>query len=319
MSYIPGEGNNKDSGYTGREVNADGTTLIEHTGASRKLGSSVLNELDSRTNAKFQQLRTQSTPLESGEGPTFSSYFNIQHNAQFEKMDSVNSHYSIHQFTKENLPTRAPKTPKTKNIKTEQLTSDSIKRLKSNPNVYGTPPPISEITRRIRRLRIRNSLTGTPESSRRNSSPKKTSDVKRTPITKQEPMKPPSFLQPTKNSLNKIKRSPQVSSGLNNRLNPTTNVPPLGKPAFASKLSKPPTTASSRLPGPSKSATLATSPDSVFDRLYKTSTMSRSNSMNNVNGNTKTKIHFSRSKTSSSLAKNGEQSNVPTKVRPVWR
>lgn len=326
--------NNNDNNMT--NDNNDGS-IIETLGVSKKLGTSVLNELDSRTTLKYEQLRDDGdnpgTVLNGKDSQTFSHFFNIQHDSEFQKMDSINLHYSLNdQNNNDNNRDQVPSTPSKKNTVPDLLESDSIKRIKTYN--HHTPPPVNEITRRIRRLRIRNnSSNGTPHSSSRTNSKSSVSPIKtikNTPLTKAKPMEPPTFLKPTINSLNKIRRSPvkadlnairtgrpnlSVSTPVNTttqrRVNSTSSV----------DNNKPLTSADSNTKSTEKRSVSA---GSVFDRLYKQSTMSRSNSMNNIEGNeikrkTNTSyIKFGRSITSGSLA-NIKAEDTKTRSRPVWR
>lgn len=341
--------------------------LINTLGVSQRLGSSVLDELDSRTNAKFEQLSHHNNNNISNSGnvkdQSFSQRFNISHDSQFRTMESVQTHYTV-KFEGNETNDNIYQTPSKKNSQQEQLHSNSIKRLKTTPSLLSTPPPVLDITRRIRRLRLRNSLVGNGVREHHDSSITK-SKIKTTPITKlQKPLEPPSFLRPTLNSLNRMKKSdgsinlhskikpqklripseektnrtmPRSSSSsfhLKNKMNP-----PAPKPKSSSLQDGHTQALDRRVKSTGSSNSLEGS--SVFDRLYRQSTVSRSSSMNNINNHTKpgtsnndapnelshsnsnnyktSKISFGRSKTSSGLSNCVSNDSKSAKSRPAWR
>ncbi|CCF59527.1 hypothetical protein KAFR_0H01170 [Kazachstania africana CBS 2517] len=292
-------------------VTSTSETLIDNLGVSKKLGNSVLNELDSRTTEKLDELKETHTtlaPKEDTNETSFEQYFGIKHNLQFNRMDSIGHHYM----------NNIPKTPTKKNLTDQQLQSESIKRQRVEQNSMVKNTPVTEITRRIRRLRIRNSIANNNNSNGNSN----INSVRNTPLSKPKPMQPPSFLRPTLNSLNKIKESSRSTSTFDlSRQKSTTT-----KTLNTNSKSKPATTTTYRsTSGLPKSSSVA-----VFDRLYKQSTVSRLTSMNNLNDNIKTnaksvipppttrsKIQFGRSKTSSSLSSNLKDSSSSS--RPAWR
>ncbi|KAK5773851.1 She1p PWA37_003801 [Arxiozyma heterogenica] len=358
--------------------------LINTLGVSKKLGSSVLNELDSRTNAKFEQLFVSNDDhTESLMDLTFSERFNIAHNSQFKTMESLNSHYCVKFLNPNNnddnvIDGNIYKTPLKKNLQTEQLQSNSIKRLKTTQNLLSTPPPILDITRRIRRLRLRNSLSN--NNNNNNNSTVNTSSnggnsrsgyglrsnhdsrsivnskIKNTPITKpQKPLEPPSFLRPTITSLNKMKRSDKMND-INSKIRPqkirmqivSNNTTATMYSSFQNKDKKIFGEEKSGRRVKSTGNTISNSSESlsVFERLYKQSTVSRSVSMNNVtsnktikkhedmdennnkiigknsNGSNSSTIQFGRSKTTSGLSDHittNKNCNISLKTRPAWR
>lgn len=352
--------NNDPPNVTNNNNNDSNNHLINTLGVSQRLGSSVLNELDSRTNAKFEQLKHHNGHQTD---QSFSQRFNISHDSQFKSIDSV--HYPVKFENEQNITVNNElyKTPSKRNTQQEQLHSSSIKRLKTTQNLLNTPSPISDITRRIRRLRLRNSLAGNGAREHHDSSISK-SKIKTTPITKpQKPMEPPSFLRPTFNSLNRMKKSdgsinlhskvkPQklripseenekaminktmprsisASSNLRYKMNPPSTKPKI-------------TTQDTSKKNPdrrvkSTGSTVSMESGSVFDRLYRQSTVSRSSSMNNINNHTKSnpsnndtlnnhnyinkssKISFGRSKTSSGLSNQVSNNSGSTNSRPAWR
>lgn len=355
--------------YTGDSTH---DRLITTLGVSKKLGSSVLNELDTRTNAKFEQLFVSNNDnTEPLTDLTFSERFNIIHNSQFKAMESLDTHYRV------KIPSRHDndnndniyKTPSKKNLQTEQLQSSSVKRLKTTQNLLNTPPPILDITRRIRRLRLRNSLShnsnnikinvNTISSSSSSSSSGYgihdnydsrsivNSKIRNTPITKpQKPLEPPSFLRPTVTSLNRMKRSDKIND-INSKIRPLkTRVPTTTNNKTTTSMNSPFQTKDKEIPDRERSSRRVKSTGnvvsnsneslSVFERLYKQSTVSRSISMNNVTNDKSTKkneeinernnkiagtysndsnpptIKFGRSKTTSGLSDH-------IKTRPAWK
>lgn len=345
----------------------DNKNLISSIGVSQRLGSSVLNELDSRTNVKFQQLSNDMNPINDIEtqDESFSRRFNITHDSQFRSMESVQNHYSV-KFESENDQSMITSnnnnnnnneiysTPSKKNIQQEQLHSSSIKRLKTTTNLLSTPPPVLDITRRIRRLRLRNSLVGNGARDHHETSIIN-SKVKNTPITKpQKPLETPNFLKPTLTSLNRMKKS-QASNNLHSNLKPqklripsseekktkkqtnTTRSISVSISNVKNKMNLPSSTGisstnkgSDRRVKSTGSSTIPKS-ESVFDRLYNQSTVSRSTSMNNINNHTKpisnvnssktSNIKFGRSKTSSTISSNLSSSDSSNSMnsRPAWR
>lgn len=344
--------------------------LINTLGVSQRLGSSVLDELDSRTNAKYEQLayHNNGNINDPATNQSFSQRFNISHDSQFRTMESVQTHYTVKFEENEanNTNSSIYQTPSKKNPQQEQLHSNSIKRLKTTQNLLNTPPPILDITRRIRRLRLRNSLVGNGAREHHDSSITN-SKIKTTPITKpQKPLEPPSFLRPTFNSLNRMKKS-DGSTNLHSKIKPQklripseekTNRtmprsistlssssfnlrskmnPPVTKPKASSQNNNMPAS-DRRVKSTGSSNSLEGG--SVFDRLYRQSTVSRSSSMNNINNRTKpgasgndtsndnnnnsshktSKISFGRSKTSSGLSNCvPSDDSKSTKSRPAWR
>lgn len=361
--------------------------LINTLGVSKRLGSSVLNELDSRTDAKFKQLLMSNKDNHGEPLPdlTFSERFNITHDSQFKTMESIDMHYSV-KFSNRNgneINDNIYKTPSRKNLQPEQLHSSSIKRLKVTQNLLNTPPPILDITRRIRRLRLRNSLSNNNHNigghGARDSHDSRSitnSKIKNTPITKpQKPLKPPSFLIPTITSLNRMKRSDNINdlnskiksqkvrvpnksnnhsnnnnnsnnnsnSGGGGSMNRTTSLNTLYRNRGKEITNR--EAGGRRIKSTGNVVTNSNDSLSVFERLYKQSTVSRSVSMNNVtNNNISNKneaisekkdkitrknsnsnsqaIKFNRSKTTPGLSDHitsNKNSNVLLKTRPAWR
>ena len=219
------------------------TGVITTLGYSKRLGTSVLTELDSRTSEMLEALKEDvstsgiiGTPTSYAD-PAVISYgavFNTIHDSQFQKMDSLDNYYSTFvpsspttasEFQPHNKhesgsgPTQTststamrhssvpPETPR-KNPSTSVLESESIKRMKledSTAVVPKTPVPISDITRRIRRLRLRNSLMS-PSSPSMADESKNSIRYKPLSDSKQKSMKLPSFLMPTITSMNRMRK-----------------------------------------------------------------------------------------------------------------
>ena len=362
------------------------TGIITTLGYSKKLGTSVLTELDSRTSEMLEALKEDvstsgiiGTPSEyAGQTvPSYGAVFNTIHDSQFQKMDSLDHYYST--FVPSSPTTASelqrhnrqdsgsgtaqtstgtairhssvpPETPR-KNPNTSVLESESVKRMKledSTVIVPKTPVPISDITRRIRRLRLRNSLMS-PSSPSIADESKNSIRYKPLSDSKQKSMKPPSFLMPTITSMNRMRKpvsfSPlasttqtkpgwrqqqqqqrqQQSKSTTERHGNLSRSVPMQRPNKQSSV-LPATNKNSSASGPKQHSDNQTQRDSVFDRLYRQTTISRSMSMNSVaqrreghSGSTATnprmgtsKIAFGRSKTQGSLSSHLTGKPYPT-------
>lgn len=276
--------------------------IIGQLGVSKKLGSSVVNELDTRADAKFEQLKNDTDEKSNENDPsTFSNFFQLKHKSQFKRMDSLDTHYA----SASSIIPNVPKTPKRQqidisepriienNVKDDPNTK-SVKRFKK----VTASPPVNDITRRIRRLRLRTSLAGNSNNNSNSNS------IRNTPLTRQKPMEPPSqvprFLRPTVNFLNKTTNEHQRKEG--NQALPRS--------ISASK--------------------------SVFDRLYAQNSISRSNSMSDVNLDnqpTSTSLPHSQFQTSRApahapsrqklngggISRSQTSSTLSNHLRPAWR
>ena len=356
------------------------THLLNTLGVSKRLGSSVLDELDTRTNEKFEQLLVSNNDhyIEPMTELTFSERFNIAHDSQFKTMESLDTHYSVKYSNSDEdygNDDNIYKTPSKRNFQPDEIQSNSIKRLRIAQNLLNTPSPILDVTRGIRRLRLRSSLTSNDgSSSGGNISSLGTRDthdsrsivnskIKNTRITKpQNLLEPPSFLKPTVTSLNRMKRSEKMND-LNSKIKPqksrvltTCNNQTTNNNSSSSNGGR---SMNSLIRGKQKENvnkegsgrrvkstgnTVSNSNESlsVFERLYKQSTVSRSVSrsvsMNNVTSNSysdknekNTKrnlennshgIKFGRSKTTSGISDHitvNKNSNTFIKTRPAWR
>ncbi|CCC67647.1 hypothetical protein NCAS_0A10890 [Naumovozyma castellii] len=356
-NYNNNDPHTNNNNMTFHNFNSTPNEIINTLGVSKRMGNKVLNELDSRTHQKFEQLKDNddtNATHESSSSSSFQQLFNTKHNVQFNHMQSIG-----------NQPTTPKKnihsyTPDNGNIH-DNTVSESMKRMKTNDSQSRikrrsiTPAtPVSEITRRIRRLRLRASIAPKVDDSITSST-----SIRNTPLTGGNPitmMNPPTFLKPTINSLNKrtIKRSEPIHSNLNRNVT-TSDASNIRQERTRRDNSKQETTVvvnSNVKPRTSqlkKSTTM-----SVFDRLYSTATpktsISRSTSMNTIQSgepsssnvhsrrvhsdtaNTITdksmshnastsKIKFGRSKTSGSLSSNlNNGSDAGQEVRrPLWR
>ena len=236
--------------------------VLGRVGTSKRIGSSVLHELDSRAGEKLGELKTNQGSLPTPTA-TLAQQFQDAHTSQFNKMDSLDSHYAC-----------IPHTPK-RHSETDAGRLDSYHNNNINGNTnkklkIPLSPPVNEITRRIRRLRLRGSLTGGNGNSNQSRTPSQAA-VKNTTLTKQRPMDPPRFLRPTINSLNKHKE-------VKDHDKPRTNLHS-GASASTSGNSCSGTAAT---PAPSKPKSSIPRSQSVFQRLYTQTTISRSCSMGNV-------------------------------------
>ncbi|KOH00813.1 She1p [Saccharomyces eubayanus] len=302
------------------------SNIIETIGVSKRLGNSVLHELDSRATSKFEFLKDQQQYDENSNSQPQSSshnineFFQTKHDSQFGQMESLDTHYMVLHTPKRKSQRAVP-----------QDSSESMKRSRPSHSIQYTTPVVNDITRRIRRLKLRNSLVNGNDIAARARSMQANSNVnsiKNTPLSKPKPfMQKPNFLMPTTNSLNKI-----------NPVHPNAHRnAPFSTSASAHSRSKLPKSApirdlhsktrpAERTPtAPGTSSQLKNSV-SVFDRLYKQTTFSRSSSMNNLSldGSAKTsnanaKTRMVKSKTSGSLSSHLKQDATSKNDRPVWR
>lgn len=145
--------------------------LARSVGVSDRLDESVVGELDTRAKTKLKQLQSDGPRPQRGNG-RHALRFQRDHETQFAKMDSIDHHYLA--------------TPKRPMAGGDQ--GSSAKRIKRL--VPQSPPQISEITKRVRRLRIRNNHDSSTQ-------------VRDTKLTAQRPMEPPGLLRSSANCLNR--------------------------------------------------------------------------------------------------------------------
>lgn len=272
--------------------------VIDNLGVSKRLGNSVLSELDLRALGKASSL--DSHLQDEKPQDTAGDRFESSHKTEFISMQSIESHYAAHKnstieercFSDQNemivdaveSESDKPGTPKRSS---EQDLHSSSKRMrdrngKSRDSDVFVYSPVSDITRRIRRLRVRNQA---PREKR-----SEINRVRNTPLSgsaASNQLPPPkisfnsrqaTFAKPTFTSINretkpgaifsKLKKPEAKPKARSNTLAPP--LPPLpssGRNSVSSKpQEKPPVVA----------------PTSVFQRLYEQSTFSRSNSSNAI-------------------------------------
>ncbi|CAI4056181.1 hypothetical protein SUVZ_02G0850 [Saccharomyces uvarum] len=306
------------------------SNIIETIGVSKRLGNSVLHELDSRATSKFEFLKDQ-TQQQNDENSNsqpqsgshnINDFFQTKHDYQFGQMESLDTHYMVLHTPKRKSQRAVP-----------QDSSESMKRSRPSHTIPYTTPVVNDITRRIRRLKLRNSLVNGNDIAARARSMQANSNVnsiKNTPLSKPKPfMQKPNFLMPTTNSLNKInpvhpnahRNAPFSTSA---PAHPRSKLPKSTPIRDLHSKTRPP----ERIPpAPAASSQLKNSV-SVFDRLYKQTTFSRSSSMNNLSldGSAKStnasgKSRMVKSKTSGSLSSHLKQDTTTNTKndRPVWR
>lgn len=232
---------------------------IGKVGVTKRIGSSVLDELDERAGEKISELKPgdfNRSDTNDGRNHELSKHFQNVHESQFNGMESLESHY---------INSSLPQTPK-RHVENNDNEFSNPKKLKLP--IPPSSPPVHDITKRIRRLRIRNSLTG--GNSNQSRTPTQTA-LKSTPLTKQRPMDPPRFLRPTVNSL---KKNVDTSSFIRNKesrddARGTTRAVP------RNHLHQP-------QPMPQREKHPMPRSQSVFERLYSQTTIARSCSMGNV-------------------------------------
>lgn len=282
--------------------------LIDTLGVSRRLGRSVLSELDSRANEKAAQLDTVLDDVDQLTENT-SHRFNSLHQTRFNAMDSIESHYAAKKsFHFENdgfndgSTSRSSRTsqqsdsnsndePSTpKRHANEDITSstkrykDSQRRArKSDAFLYS---PVTDITKKIRRLRM------ISQAPRENQS--KMNAIRNTPLTRHDPSylsatgyipsdfnkSQPTFAKPTFTSIKRESKPGAIFSNLKKKGSiPRTHIKSVGtKPPAPLKT----TSTISKVEGPPSDRPALTSSTSVFERLYQQSTISRSNSSNKL-------------------------------------
>lgn len=316
----------------------DPEVIIDQLGISKRLGASIFDELSHRATEAKDLVHHLDQQEENREQYVPEQHFNKIHDLNFQNMKSVDTHYSV------------------------QLDDHNKKKYKFSP--IKRTPEVAEITKKIRRLKLRSSSTlsngGSPEK-------RSTSNATVESKTNLAPLKTPSFLQPTINSMNRarettihsprhnkmdtqLKRPPMPSFNTNNgsfylnrprirhenlasnsnegrstiRQDSTQQVLPKAQPRKGMSQSvsiqiKPTSTSTGNKnqDKPQEQRSISDGSSNVFERLYKQTTMSRSNSMAFDQGN---KRSLSKSKTMGSLSKIaiGTNDKKDEKPRP-WR
>lgn len=244
----------------------DSNEIIEQLGISKRLGNSILDELNQRASETNPLLRKHEDTDNEEERPAESTptahnlVFNKVHNLNFENLTDKDPDFTIH--------------------------NDPLHKKKYKYSPIKRVPEVNEITKKIRRLKLRSSSNlsssgGSPEKRTTNAS-----NVEQK--TELAPLKTPNFLRPTFNSMNRAKdTSHKVESSrrtYGNLLPPTSRAIPAGKEAVRQDYTK--RSISIQLPRKSpappkisEQRSISDSSSNVFERLYKQTTMSRSNSM----------------------------------------
>lgn len=232
---------------------------IGRVGVTKRIGSSVLDELDERAGEKISELKPSdfdSSNATDDKHNELSKHFQNVHESQFNKMESLESHY---------INNALPQTPK-RHVENNDSEFSNPKK----PRIpIPSSPPVHDITRRIRRLRLRSSLTG--GNSNQSRTPSQTA-LKNTPLTRQRPMDPPRFLRPTINSLNK--KNVDTQPIIRNK-EPREEVRGTSRPVLKSQFNQP-------QPIQQREKKQIPRSQSVFERLYSQTTIARSCSMGNV-------------------------------------
>ena len=308
------------------------SNIIETIGVSKRLGNSVLSELDSRATSKFEFLKDQSQQQHNGnksgeqklDSYNINEFFQAKHDSQFGQMESLDTHYTLLHTPKRKSQNAIP-----------QDRPESMKRSRPSRSIPYTTPVVNDITRRIRRLKLRNSLVNGNDIVARARSMQAKSNVnsiKNTPLSKPKPFIPkPNFLMPTTNSLNKINSTHRNASSSSSSSSSSAPSIPKSKVPRSSSIrdlhtrSKPP----ERTPVAQGTSSQLKNSISVFDRLYKQTTFSRSTSMKNLSSETQTKskeninskTRLVKSKTSGSLSSHLKQNAATSSKneRPIWR
>ncbi|SCU93491.1 LAFA_0F16688g1_1 [Lachancea sp. 'fantastica'] len=274
--------------------------VINDLGVSQRLGNSVLSELDYRANFKSSNPKSNNV-LGSSSGDHDElrgrDRFQSTHRMNFDTMDSIDGHYAArkgstddanHQpnhnnpDTSDNGNTMAvPATPK-RESEGVNSNSTSNKRMRdlegrcrdSDAFIHS---PVSDITRRIRRLRVRNS------SQTRRINQERINSVRNTPLNPvhRHSFEPhATFAKPTFTSISRETKPGAIFSRLKKPDNANKSISSFRKGNTPNQ-----TTSQPAVP----KHTPVVAPSSVFQRLYEQSTISRSNSSQTITNSAGTK------------------------------
>ncbi|KAL3241037.1 She1p RNJ42_03129 [Nakaseomyces bracarensis] len=174
----------------------DPEVIIDQLGISKRLGTSIFDELSHRASEANELVHRLDTEEEIREHVP-DAHFNKVHDLNFQNMKSVDTHYSV------------------------QLDDQKKKKYKFSP--IKRTPEVVEITKKIRRLKLRSSSTlsngGSPEKRSHSNA---TVESK----TNLAPLKTPSFLQPTINSMNRARETTTyITSGQKSKIEPLRRPP----------------------------------------------------------------------------------------------
>lgn len=270
----------------------DGHQMIEYIGVSKRLGNNVLQELEQRASNLLPNVSPEKTRLmnlghDSEMKNSISMKFQDKHEKRFQVMDSIDTHYSLAKYS------GMPQTPgKRKNGSDADETSVAVnlgspgsvkKKQKSVGNVFS---PVTDITHRIRRLRVR--IT-TPNERERTERDRRRNIISNTPLSRQRQLHEsiPTFAQPTATSL----KRKQMNNPLHKLVasdNNNVESQPKPKPAkprhgdIFRNLNQSEKQASHPRSAPVPKQQRIPQSKSVFERLYEQSTISRSNSSKNL-------------------------------------
>ncbi|CAR23672.1 She1p [Lachancea thermotolerans CBS 6340] len=304
--------------------------VIDNLGVSKRLGNSVLSELDLRATDKASSLGPR---FEDAQPHTAAcDRFEIMHQTEFGAMQSIGSHYAAHKYpvaetsgisqgaTDEGGSAGEDEIPGTPKRAPEQNLQSSNKRLrdrngKSRESDSFVFSPVSDITRRIRRLRVRNQ---TPRENRSN-----VNRVRNTPLSGVPPPKisfdrqQATFAKPTFTSINRETRPGAIFSKLkkpdskpNKFAPPSTPSPAPPLPQLSSRSAELLRAKdSTKIKDKATKNSPSTAHNSVFQRLYEQTTISRSNSSNTIATQKKT---IRKSQTMKNLRQESRQDTSPT-------
>ena len=117
------------------------SNIIETIGVSKRLGNSVLSELDSRATSKFEFLKDQSQQQHNGnksgeqklDSYNINEFFQAKHDSQFGQMESLDTHYTLLHTPKRKSQNAIP-----------QDRPESMKRSRPSRSIpYTTPVAVS--------------------------------------------------------------------------------------------------------------------------------------------------------------------------------
>lgn len=386
----------------------DGNDIIEYIGVSKRLGNNVLQELEQRASnilprvspGKQQLLDEVNGVVQGSHGQiktSISMKFHDKHEKRFQDMESIDTHYSLakyvdgsekvcqtqNQYQSGDVAMEEPQTPAKRSeaqISSEDDGSVQKKQKSVSRDSHGGASsvgdgaalfsPVTDITHRIRRLRVRMSSGSERDRHERD---RRRNIISNTPLRRQQqihesvPMPPsslPTFAKPTATSLQRKQQNDpfqrllaasksnsrhaaaaaakqaskhgDIFRNLNKKDTATTTSSSAGPAATTSRA---PSRTTSRTT--SRATSRTTTPEkqphnripkskSVFERLYEQSTISRSNSAQDVSlkpvrkpntrlpsSKTQNDLH-SVTTTAAKLTKSTTMHNLSVN-RPQWR
>ncbi|CDO92575.1 unnamed protein product [Kluyveromyces dobzhanskii CBS 2104] len=337
----------------------DGNQIIECIGVSKRLGNNVLQELEQRANNFLPGVSSEKSHLvdlgqNSGMKKSISMKFQDTHDKRFQGMDSIDTHYSLAKLS--SMPETPGKRKNESDVPETLRESESIcdssfsspgstkKKQKPEEPMFS---PVTDITHRLRRLRVR--IT-TPSERERTERDRRRNIISNTPLSRQRQIHEniPTFAQPTATSLKRKQMNNPIHKLLaGNTADTTSQTNHIARPKprhgdIFRNLNQSKTSAEGRpekppqlsLPKnntsiPRKEQPRLPQSKSVFERLYEQSTISRSSSSKNLQkqGTSLPSSNLPRSKTHHDLNGSLKNTRLPKSTtlqnvsldRPQWR